>query len=173
MEFAEVTSVRRFLLFSGSQQIAVDGHIDPDGEQNLVVSFDEIEIGSFSDLLGYDGVHGVAEGYLMVMGAADDLDLESSIRIDSMSAVGYPVGDLRIEGSYSNRKLNLSSQLDHPGGSNVSSSGFLPLDLTLGSLQPPEDHEPVGFTIEVDTMPTNWLQPFLDEKLKMLVKNIR
>ncbi len=53
VSYADGYRVSNFLLVSDDQQIAIDGVVDPRGEQNLVATFDGLRLDGFTDLLGY------------------------------------------------------------------------------------------------------------------------
>jgi hypothetical protein len=50
--------IRNFLIAAGSQQMAVDGIVDLQGELNLVFTTEGLRAGAVADLFGYEGLDG-------------------------------------------------------------------------------------------------------------------
>jgi translocation and assembly module TamB len=169
--------VRNFLLYTGDQQVALDGVVDLAGEQNLVLSLENFRIGAVADLLRYEGLDGTLNGFLNLSGPATapaftgalDLDLEADRR---------EVGDLHLDLDYTDRQMGIESRVTHVTGGVLALNGTLPLDLTLRP--PPEDEEDetrvvqarqadpqssVDLTLVADTFQIGWIQPFLDPTL--------
>src|SRR5690606_35419722 len=66
----EAFRIRNLLLFTDDQQIAVDGMVDLDGDQSLILTVENFRIGSVADMLGYAGLDGAMNGYLDLVGPA-------------------------------------------------------------------------------------------------------
>ncbi|MEX1055565.1 MAG: hypothetical protein WED81_06015, partial [Rhodothermales bacterium] len=92
--YGEDYRVSNFLLHSENQQIAVDGVIDPNGNQNLVLTVENFKIHSVADLLGYRGMQGVVTGALILTGPAESPNLSGSLSAD-LASFDQDVGDLR------------------------------------------------------------------------------
>lgn len=174
---AEAYRVRNLLLYTGDQQVALDGVVDLSGEQNLVLSLENFRIGAVADLLHYEGLDGTLNGFLNLSGPATapaftgalDLDLEADRRA---------VGDLNLNLDYADRQMALEGRVTHVTGGVLTLNGSLPIDLTLRA--PPEDdpdnapvvqarqaapESEVDLTLVADTFQIGWIQPFLDPTL--------
>ncbi len=168
--------VRNFLLYADDQQIAVDGIIDPRGEQNLVLTIESVEMGPFADLFNLEGLDGVLNGRLDMTGPAADPNVAGALSMDLVSRE-TPVGALKTELRYEDRRFNLSAVLTHRDGSTLTAEGYLPIDLALA----PADSAAVGegvtietgdapaqsginFTVRADSFSVDWLDPFLDQQ---------
>lgn len=164
-EIGDQWSVRTFLLYSGEQQIALDGYIDPDGEQNLIVTLDQVRLGAFSDLVGYAGLDGTGEGYLILTGAYDDLRFESDIRIESLRTYGHEVGRFDLKATYENEQMDVDGTLSHSVGSTLTMNGFVPMHLSMSGLADLEGNEPVQLEVKSDSVPLAWIRPFIDQEV--------
>ncbi|MEP0547726.1 MAG: translocation/assembly module TamB domain-containing protein [Rhodothermales bacterium] len=153
---------RNLLLYSGDQQIAVDGVVDLDGEQNLVLTVEQFEIDVVTDLVGYDGVGGVLSTTLVLSGPAASPVIDGTLRVDSLVAGGETVGALDLDLDYANFRLTLDALLTHVSGRELRAEGFLPLDFSLGG--PVSEAAPsadVDFVVRADSFPVAWAEPFL------------
>ena len=153
---------RNLLLYSGDQQIAVDGVVDLDGEQNLVLTVEQFELDVVTDLIGYDGVGGTLSTTLVLSGPAASPVIDGTLRVDSLVAGGETVGALDIDLDYDNFRLTLDALLTHVSGRELRAEGFLPLDFSLGG--PVSEAAPsadVDFVVRADSFPVAWAEPFL------------
>jgi translocation and assembly module TamB len=161
---------RNLLLYTDDQQIAVDGVVDPDGEQNLVLTVEQFELDAITDLIGYDGVGGTLTTTLVLSGPAVSPNIEGTLRVDSLVAGGERVGALDVDVDYDNFQLGLDALLTHTSGRELVAEGVLPLDFSLaapdsaggaarvGEAAPSAD---VDFTVRADSFPVAWAEPFL------------
>ena len=164
--YGEAYRVSNLLLYADDQQIAIDGVVDPDGEQNLVMTIEEFEMGAVADLLGYEGLGGVLNGMLMLSGPAEAPEMTGALDAD-MTSRGQGVGDLDLALDYENLRLNIDARLAHDDGSTMTALGYIPLDLRLQRL---EEAAPAGsladrsveFSIAADSFSVGWIDPFLD-----------
>lgn len=162
-EIGDRWSVKTFLIFSGDQQIAFDGYVDPNGEQNLIVTLEQIRLGSFTDLVGYPGVDGVGEGYVVLSGQHDQLELESNVRVQGLQTYGREAGDLDLSANYLDTRMNVDGRLSHSSGATLTARGFVPMRLTMTGLNDLDGSEPVQLAVRSDSVPMAWIRPFLDQ----------
>ncbi len=176
--------VRNLLLFSErgaagdggvNQQIALDGEIDLDGEQSLILTIEQFRLDAVADLLGYDGLGGRLDGWLTLGGAASAPVAEGSLEFD-LSLSGQAVGDMAVTLSYEDLALVLDALLTDDRGSELRFGGTLPLDLRLtaradeaaGFRVDAERAAPesaVDFKIRSEDFSLGWLMPFMDRTL--------
>ncbi|WP_457652109.1 translocation/assembly module TamB domain-containing protein [Rhodocaloribacter sp.] len=176
--------VRNLLLFSESgaagdggvnQQIALDGEIDLDGEQSLILTIEQFRLDAVADLLGYDGLGGMLDGWLTLGGAVSAPVAEGSLEFD-LSLSGQAVGDMAMTLSYEDLALSLDALLTDDRGSELRFGGTLPLDLRLtaradeaaGFRVDAERAAPesaVDFKIRTTDFSIGWLMPFMDRTL--------
>lgn len=164
--------VSGLLLYSGDSQIAVDGVIDPNGTQNLVITVEEVRLEPFTDLVGYSGLGGTVTGSVDLTGPAHAPTAEGLLDLEVRSE-GRPVGDMRLDLRYEDLSLAIDALLTHEDGSSLTAEGTVPLDLRLS----PGDSTAVGQAVQVgtgsasgevqltavaDSFAIDWVQPFLD-----------
>lgn len=165
VSYGERIRVRNLLLHSGRQQIAADGVIDLEGEQNFVITIEEVEVDPFADLVGYEGVGGELTATLVLSGPAAEPHIEGEVRIDSLETRGELVGALSVGLAYDSLRLSLEALLTHVSGQTLTAEGFLPLDVRLagdGEALPPG--APVHLVVRADSFPVAWVEPFLPEE---------
>lgn len=163
--------VRNLLLYTGDQQIAVDGVVDLDGEQNLVVTIEQFRIGSVADLLQYGGLDGTLSGALDLTGPAYAPNADGDLQLELVSN-DRDVGTLDLDLRYDSLRLALDAVLAHVDGSTLEVEGTVPMDLTLteapgdqGGLRVssarPAGSEQVDLTVRADSFAIGWVEPFL------------
>ena len=154
--------VRRLLLRSGAQQVAVDGVVDPQGTQNLVATVEEVRLGAVSSLGGLSGLDGTASGSLVLTGPATAPQLDGRLSMDLRSQ-DRAVGTLRLDASYDALALRLDATLTHADGSTLTAEGTLPTDLRLQTDAPVDvAGRPVRLALSTERFPVDWVDPFLD-----------
>lgn len=164
-EIGDRWSVRTFLMFSGDQQIALDGYIEPDGDQNLIITLEQIRLGAFSDLVGYPGVDGTGEGYVVLTGAYNDLQFESNVRVQTLKVYGRDVGEFDLSATYQDAQMEVDAKLSHSSGSALTMKGFVPVRLTMTGLDDLKGTEPIQLEVKSDSVPLAWIRPFLDQSV--------
>ncbi len=167
--YGEEIRISNLLLYSDDQQIAIDGVIDPDGTQNLVMTVEEFDMGTVADLLGYEGLGGVLSGSLLLSGPADAPDMSGTLNAD-LTSTGENIGDLRLVLDYDSLRLNIDAHLTHENGSTLLAEGFVPLDLRIqrleaGGLGDNFADRSVDLTITADSFSVGWIDPFLDPEV--------
>lgn len=158
--------VSNLLLHSGDQQIAIDGVIDPNGMQNLVMTIEEFEMGAVADLLGYEGLGGTLTGSLLLSGPAAAPDMSGSLNAQ-LKSTGEDIGDLQLALDYDSLRLDVNAVLTHEDGSTLTAEGYVPLDLRIqrleeGGLEGGLTDRSVNFAVNADSFSVGWIDPFLD-----------
>jgi translocation and assembly module TamB len=170
LTYDEAFRIRNLLLFTDDQQIAVDGIVDLDGDQSLILTIENFRIGSVADMLGYAGLDGAMNGYLDLVGPAEAPVIQGDLNVD-LESNRRTVGDLQIAVRYDSLQLRTSGFLNHEDGGSMVFDGLVPVDLRLaGEGEQPlrvsaADATPdsdVDLTIEADSFSMGWLLPFLD-----------
>lgn len=166
ISYGEAYRVSNLLLYSDDQQFAVDGVIDPNGQQNLVMTIENVEAGPVADLLGFEGLGGTVNGSLILTGPADAPEMTGTLNTD-VSSYEDDVGDLRLQLDYSDLRLNLDALLTHVDGSTLSAEGFLPLDLRVARLEEGAvggdlSQGEVDLSVTADSFAVGWIEPFLN-----------
>ena len=182
--YGDAYRVSNFLLYTdppgeNAQQIAVDGVVDPNGEQNLVLTIDGLRLDAVTDLFGFDALGGTLGGAIDLTGPASDPDLDGALRLDLLAS-GRPAGDLRLQLAYDSLRMGVEAVLTNTDGSTLRAEGTLPLDLRLET-PPVEDggaapaaqgarftttevdpSSEVDFAVVADSFSLAWARPFLD-----------
>lgn len=167
--------ISNFLLTTGDQQIAVDGVVDPDGAQSLVLSIERFRINAVADLLGYRGLDGTMGGSLLLTGPGYAPQVEGTLSLD-LASRGREVGDLRLALAYDSLRLGIDAQLTHTEGGTLVADGYVPLDLRLApgpaetiageglrlETQEAAPASGVALTVVADSFSIGWIEPFLD-----------
>ncbi len=173
ISFGEEYRIQNFLLYSETQQIAVDGYIDLDGEQSLILTIEQFRIGSVADFFDYAGLNGTLNGYVDLTGPAQAPIVTGSLTAEIMSS-GKPVGDFSADLSYADLRLDIDGRLRNESGSALTIEGHLPLDLRLSARE--DEAAGVGvrtaaaggdsrLTVKSDGFAIDWILPFLDPEL--------
>ena len=169
-------TVRGFLLAAGDQQIAVDGTVDPHGEQSLVATLEGFRIGAVADVFGFKGLDGALSGQIDLTGPAEAPRLVGDLAMD-VSAYDKSVGTMQINLDYADERLGTDAVFTHEDGSTLSIRGGIPMNL---SLAPVEDGAGVttgatvvsnaealagngglDLAIKADRFAVDWIRPFL------------
>lgn len=154
--------IQDFHLESGTQLIAADGAIDVDGEQNLVVTANDVRLGPLSPLANLTGLGGTFSLSLNVTGPATGPRFTGHVDLNLQSE-NQAVGTLRLDAVYEELALNLDARMTHTDGSVLTGEGAIPIDLRLNASTPANiEGEPVRLSASSDHFPVNWIDPFLD-----------
>ena len=138
IRYGDGYTVRDLLLYSEGtdgqpqQQIAVDGTLDPNGQQNLILTIEDVSMGQFTDLVGYGDLDGQLSASLLLTGRADRPEIDGTLRVDDFSTRGQTVGSLDIGVGYQDEQFELDALLTHVDGETLAAAGFLPLQFQLG-----------------------------------------
>lgn len=151
-----------FLLSSGTQQIAADGVVDPNGPQSLVATIENFRLGGVAPLMGLTGLDGTLTGTLDLTGAAADPQLDGRLAVDIRSE-DQEVGTLNLDVGYDDFSLSLDARLTHTDGGVFTASGSIPADLRLSTPTAGNVfNRSVRLDLSTDRFPVNWIDPFLD-----------
>ena len=173
---AEVTvrdgliDVRGLLLASeaGGQQIAADGQIDFQGEQNLIVTVEDVPIDALTDFVRLDALGGDLSATLVLSGPAQAPRFDGAVRLDDLTSRGRPVGALDATVAYAaGGQLALDAVLTHVDGETLTVGGTVPFAFSLvdgpQSAEVADDAE-VALRARADAFPIAWARPFLDDR---------
>ncbi len=181
INYSDGYRVSNFLLVSDDQQVAIDGVIDPRGEQNLVATFDGLRLDGFTDLIGYGSVGGTLDGFIDLTGPAFAPILSGALDLDLVSG-GKDVGTLDFQINYDDLRLAADATFTHSDGSTLLLTGYAPIDLRLstpeGDPDAPKGPEGVrlqaaagpdaggvDFEIVADSFSVGWITPFLPDRI--------
>lgn len=178
ISYGEEYRISNFLMYSDDQQLAIDGVVDFDGTQSLVLSIENFRIGAIADILEFDGLDGTLYGSLDLTGPATAPNLDGTLNFDILS-FEQPVGDLRLGMRYDSLRLNMDALLTHDDGSTLTVDGYIPMDLRLSAPQPTDStrqgvlqaatpanqNSGVDLQIVADQFAIGWIEPFLDPEL--------
>ncbi|MFV1980589.1 MAG: translocation/assembly module TamB domain-containing protein, partial [Rhodothermia bacterium] len=164
-EMGEVWNVKQFLIYHDGGQIALDGYVDLDGEQNLILTAEDVETAAFIDLFGIEDVSGALEGYMVLGGTADSLVASAAFRIRDLSTLGEKAGDVQIQMDFADSRLNLEAHVHHVSGHGADITGSVPMNLTLGGEQTVYEADPLDLVLSADSLKLDWTLPFLDRSL--------
>ncbi|MEM1094674.1 MAG: translocation/assembly module TamB domain-containing protein [Bacteroidota bacterium] len=171
--------VQNFLLTTAAndQQIALDGIIDPNGQQALGLSIEAFRVGTIADLLGFTGLDGSLNGILALDGPAASPRIQGDLDF-AIETNGVDVGTFDIAVAYDSLRLQLNSALIHTRGDTLALDGVLPLDFRLAqneqgnvAFETSDANEggvmaqPVDFTLATTGFNIDWLDPFIDPLL--------
>lgn len=163
--YGEAYRISNLLLYSDQQQLAADGVIDFDGMQSLIVTIDGVEIGAFTDLLGFEGLGGKLSGTLDMSGAAERPRMAGTLNLDVRS-FDQEVGRLRLGLNYDSLRTQVDALLTHRDGSTLTMNGQVPTDLRLSASDTSDVmNDPVDLTLAAETFSIGWIDPFIDPTL--------
>lgn len=172
--YGDTYRISNFLLFEENQEIAIDGVIDPDGEQSLVLTVLDFRIGAIADLFNFPGLDGTLNGDLVLGGPGKAPVVTGTLDLDAES-FGTPVGALHVDVDYDSLRLNLDATLTHQDAGTLTLAGYLPLDLRLNAGDDLSEGPPirlgrqraapeseVSLRLDADQFNIGWIEPFLD-----------
>lgn len=161
--------VRSLLLASdaGGQQIAVDGQIDLEGDQNLIVTVENVAIGGLTDFVNLDALGGDLSATLVLSGPATAPLIDGTIQLDRLTSNGETVGALDADIAYAAGRLQIDATLTHIDGETLTVDGTVPLQFSLAdgpSSSETAANAEVLLTARADAFPIAWARPFLDKR---------
>ncbi len=171
--YQDYYEVRNLLIYTDSQQIALDGILDLDGEQSLLLTVEEFRMGAVADLFGLTGLGGTVNGYLDLTGPADAPVIQGDL-ITTVESFGKSYGEMNLVVSYDSLKLNLDGVLRNEDGSNVTINGYIPVNLRLAPSAGQTEtgvrvragqadlSTGVNLAVVSDNFSLDWILPFLD-----------
>ncbi|MGM0705362.1 MAG: hypothetical protein ACQETP_05525, partial [Bacteroidota bacterium] len=154
--------ISNFLLTGADQQVALDGHIDTAGTQNLGLTLENVQADPFAKLMDFEGLGGRVHGTLNLTGPARAPEAQGRLRARVQSE-GADVGTLDTEITYADLGLDIDARLMHTDGSTFTMAGTFPIDLRLDAPTPADVMDtPVDLRIQAEAFAMDWLNPFLD-----------
>ena len=165
ISYQDAYRVRNLLLVERDQEIALDGIVDPDGRQSLVLTLFDVRPASVADLFGFPGLGGVVNGEFVLTGEAEAPLMEGMIAM-TVASSETPVGTLHGAVAYADGRLSVDARLEHVDKSTLQVAGYLPADLRLNRIGPaPPTTDEVAMRIESDRFNVGWVEPFLDPEI--------
>ncbi|MEZ4697222.1 MAG: translocation/assembly module TamB domain-containing protein [Rhodothermales bacterium] len=167
--------IKNLLLFTDNQQIALDGIVNPNGDQSLIMTIEEFRIESIADLFEYSGLGGTVNGYLDLTGPAESPHMEGDLNLDVRSDRAA-VGDMQLSLAYDSLLLHTDALFRHVDGSTLTITGQVPIDLRLAKSQGPSQtglrvaarqatpDTRVSIDVDADSFAMGWMLPFLNKQ---------
>lgn len=175
--YGDAYRISGFLLYADDQQIAVDGIIDPDDQQSLVMTVENVRIDAVTDLLDFQGLGGTVNGSIDLTGPGAAPNLAGTLVFD-MTSYRRNVGNLVLNLGYDDLRLQIDALLSHAEGGTLSIDGYIPLDLRLAEAEGTQTGGRVGIqttlaaedtgvnlTVTSDSFAIGWIRPFLDPEM--------
>ena len=161
--------VRGLILTSddGNQQIAADGTLDFNGEQNLIFSIEGAQIGAVADLFQYENLGGTLSATLVLSGPAAAPLIDGTLELNELASGGEVFGALDVALAYADSRLNIDASLIHTDGEELTVDGFIPLQFSLADsarAEAADASEGVQLRAQAAAFPIDWAQPFLAER---------
>jgi translocation and assembly module TamB len=139
--YGDRLQVDDFSLTTGGRRVAVNGLVDPRGEQSLKVRIDSIPAGWLTQLAGIKRLDGEINGSLDLTGPAAKPHVTGDVAI-GLRSEKKPVGNARGQLDWVGTKgLHLDLGLYHRKGDSLRITGEVPLGLSLATGEP--DHHVV------------------------------
>ena len=151
----------------GTQQIAADGTINLQGEQNFIVSIEGANIGSVADLFQYENLGGTLSATLVLSGPAAAPLIDGTLELNELASGGEVFGSLEAALAYADAQLDIDAVLTHTDGEELTIDGFIPLQFSLADsarAQAADASEGVQLHARAEAFPIDWAQPFLAER---------
>ena len=125
--------VRGLILASeaGGQQIAADGTIDFNGEQNFIVTVEDVPVDALTDFVNLGALGGDLTATLDLTGPAAAPRIDGRVALDDLTSNGEPVGALAADVAYADGRLGLDAVLTHEGGETLTVDGTVPFAFSL------------------------------------------
>ncbi|HEV7367245.1 MAG TPA: translocation/assembly module TamB domain-containing protein, partial [Gemmatimonadales bacterium] len=128
--YGERIRVNDLVLSAGPHRVAVDGVIDPQGEQSLKMNIDSLPLEELSQLVGLGELDGQLNASAHFAGPAARPALTVSWDI-AVRARKRAVGRARGNADWNTQGLNLVNTLRTPEGDSLKVNGRIPLALSL------------------------------------------
>ena len=163
-----VVDVRGLLLAadSGGQQIAADGQIDFQGEQNLIVTVEDLSIDALTDLAGFEALGGDLSATLVLSGPATAPLIDGTVTLADFTSRDRPVGSLAATVDYAAGSLALDATLTHVEGETLTIDGTVPMQFSLADGGETTESDDAGAEVALraraDAFPIAWARPFLN-----------
>jgi hypothetical protein len=128
--YGERIRVNDLVLSAGPHRVAVDGMIDPQGEQSLKMNIDSLPLEELSQLVGLGELDGQLNASAHFAGPAARPALTVTWDI-AARARKHAVGRARGNADWNSQGLNLVNTLRTPEGNSLEVNGRIPLALSL------------------------------------------
>lgn len=172
ISYGDEYRVRNFLIYTDQQQIALDGVVDLDGEQSLILTIEQFRTDAVTDLFELEGLGGTLSGALDLTGPASAPRIDGRLLLD-LESFDEPVGTLQLDVEYDSLRMNLDALLTHRDQSTMTATGHVPMNLSLSadtadaaaprpSLEGDVGQGEVSLTVHADMFSIGWARPFLD-----------
>ncbi|MEM0961202.1 MAG: translocation/assembly module TamB domain-containing protein, partial [Bacteroidota bacterium] len=162
--------IRGFLASTdrGTERVAVDGRIDFLGDQDLIVTVENLAIGGLTDFVNLEALGGDLSATLVLSGPAEAPLIDGTVVLDDLTSNGRRVGSLDADVTYADGSLRLDATLTHVDGEMLTVDGTVPLAFTLadgpaGGATSDASAE-VSLVARADAFPIAWARPFLDDR---------
>gem|GEM_PF-2007499 len=133
ISYGAVYQIRNMVLFTEDEkQIALDGEIDLNGEQSLILTIERFPIASIADLSGYRGLGGTLDGWLVMEGDATAPVVNGELDLD-LIAFGKPGGKGHVSLAYKDLHMLIEANLKDRDDNALTIDGTIPVDLRLVS----------------------------------------
>lgn len=163
ISFGDAYRVNNLLLVEEDQEIALDGMIDLNGRQSLMLTVYNFRVGAIADLFELHGLDGTLNGELFLRGPAAAPVMNGAIDF-GVEARGEAIGTMRVRTDYADQRLGLDAALTHSDVSTLTLSGHLPVDFRLAErgVAMPGASSDVALSVRADSFNVGWIEPFLD-----------
>lgn len=152
---------------SGGQQIAADGTIDFNGEQNFVVTVEDVPVDALTDFVNLGALGGDLTATLDLTGPATAPRIDGQVALDELTSNGETVGALAADVAYADGRLRLDAVLTHVDGETLTVDGTIPFAFSLADGPQGEGgdaNERVSLRARARAFPIDWARPFLDDR---------
>ena len=163
--------IRGLLLTSedgGGQQIAADGRLDFTGEQDLVVTMENVRVDALAAFAGFDALGGQLSATLALSGPAAAPVLDGTVQFDDLTSQGEPVGAVAAQVGYADGRLGLDAVLTHVDGQTLTVDGYVPRRFSLAKDGLQADSvaadDEVRLVARATAFPIDWVRPFLNDR---------
>ena len=112
-------------LVAGPRRIALDGHLDRAGEQDLTVTLDAVSLDPVAELAGLERLSGTLGGRVRVTGPPADVALDGTLS----GTIGGTTFDVSVGPAGS--ELAVEARLGDAGGQSLEVRGSVPFPVTL------------------------------------------
>ena len=163
----EAILVRGLLLQTegGASQIAADGRIDVDGDLAFILTAEEVDMGTLTDLANLGNLGGTLSAALVLSGPAAAPVIEGTVSLDRLTSGGELFGALDAQVDYRDSRINLDAVLTHHEGQDLTIEGYIPQRISLAGGAPEavdtQRDGGVDLTLNAEAFPIAWAQPFL------------
>lgn len=148
-------SVEGFLLEGeGGSRIRVDGSVPRQGEADLTLAMEGIDLENVRTLTGIGpDVSGRLQGRLRVRGGTGSPRMEASVRVEDPGVASHTYAALEGEAQYADRRLDLETELHGEAARLVRVAGSVRSDLSLQETERRLLDDPLDLEVTADSLP--------------------